>query len=121
MSVIPNTVNEFLAALDHVMAVDPAVLTWHHPRFGEFAARWVTARSLNHDWRNLEDLRLAFTVLEEMGGFDEERSIYWLYEHSWKSGCDVREVLDYQHKGPNALREADEAHRRYERPDGGDT
>jgi hypothetical protein len=117
MEPIPDTVTEFLAALDHVQASDPVLLTWHHPRFGAFVRAWVHGRVRIPGRTNEHDFELARRVLQQMGGFDVWRSLAWLGGYCGAGGRDVCSLLAFWCEGPNGIRSWEDEARRQERVD----
>ncbi len=105
MEQIPNSVNEWLDDSDRA---DPTVLTWHHPRFGEFAERVddvLDARGRGWEDRR-DDHRVTCRIVRDMGGLDVERSLAWIQRHG---GCDdvevgVLNVIGTWEAGPDAIR-----------------
>ncbi len=109
MNEIPNNTREFLDALD---AADSAVLTWHHPRFPEFAGRFDTVLDASgRGWEDSSDTHdVTCRILREMGGLDVERSLAWIKRHG---GCcdDVEvglNVIGTWEEGPDAIRQCEQ-------------
>ena len=83
MDKIPDTVSAFLLPTDAAQAADPALLTWQHPRFPEFAGRLnqIYEEGLMPTTRCDNSLPVSRAVMATMGGFDVQRSVAWLQEH----------------------------------------
>lgn len=60
-----------------------SVLTWYHPRFGEFTALFGDIISPDgNGWdRSTPSHSVTRTILHTMGGIDVEKSVNWMKEH----------------------------------------
>ena len=120
MSQMPDTVNAFLEAVDNDQAMDPALLTWYHPRFGDFVERFRAALECYDDTVPCQvcddSLPVSRSTLKRMGGFDVQRSVAWLHAHGGLCGdCAVNwHVVHRWLAGREHLREVEETLRRAE-------
>ncbi len=69
-----------------------SILTWDHPRFGEFIAFYTCIiRPDRKGWKlSTASHSVTRTILHTMGGIDVEKTIDWMKEHG--ACCDDVEV-----------------------------